>query len=572
MESTDEENRCRATSGNIFFGYQNSTLPLSRSTIGDACEITLDTTEKGSADLRIFRGKDALVELGVSSDSDVRVYAWGQLAHPTHLGRDLIEWIGTNAARRNWSAYKELVGAFVLVLETLRPHRIHFVADALGTRPFFYALNPGGMIFGSDVWHLRGIDPKSVTLSPDAISSWLVYGFNCAETSLFSEYKRLAPATVLTIENGLPQVDAYLERHDPLKTLGTKEAAETVFGMVDTNVRALSRLKSPILIGLSGGYDSRLILGLVTKQRIAECTAVTIESASNESGPAEMVAKALGVTQEKVRVEGSNWDIYDEPFHFSCDGFPITKQASYQVAATRPGRPVMNGFLGDRVVHGHGTTCNGLDESQVTGSLAEALFLNHRQSTFDSYMGRIAGQIRARAMRPMRRAEEVASPTGDVYRWADLYFRQRLYMSNNFNQHLCFSETLLPFLSGQLIEYYTNAHRSSFSRDVYRQIFRDHLPELADIPHSDEVRKARAAEHSVRPASRRTREFALAVLMEMSRPQNASAFSLRHVVPRMLLAFAKPLRVEYLVFDLYRYALLANRLRKHNLEIDWAAF
>jgi hypothetical protein len=187
-------------------------------------------------------------------------------------------------------------------------------------------------------------------------------------------------------------------------------------------------------------------------------------------------------------------------------------------------------------------------------------------------MGKIAGRIRARAMQPMLRAEEAASPTGDVFRWADLYLRQRLYMSNNFNQHLCFSETLLPFLSGNLIEYYTNAHRSSFSRDVYRQIFRDHLPEVADIPHSDEMGKTRAAEQSVRPASRRTREFALAVLMEMRRRQNVSEFSLRHVVPRMLFAFADPLRVEYLVFDLYRYALLANRLRKHNLEIDWAAF
>jgi len=513
-----------------------------------------------------------MVDLGVSRDGDVRVYVWGQLAHPTYSGRDLIEWIGGNAARGNWSAYKELIGAFVLVLETLRPHRIHFVADALGTRPFFYALNAGGTVFGSDVWHLRSVDPNPVTLSPDAISTWLAYGFNCTETSLFNEYKRLAPATVLTIENGLPRVDRYLEKHEHLRNLGTNEAAEAVYSMVDTNVRALSRLKSPMLIGLSGGYDSRFILGLVKKQRIAVCVAVTIENASNESGPAEMVASALGVAQEKISVQGSGWDIYEEPFHFSCDGFPITKQASYQVAATRPGLPVMNGFLGDRVVHGHGTTCNGLDESQVSGSLAEALFLNHRQGTFDSYMGGIAHRVRARAMRPMLRAEEAASGTGDVFRWADLYYRQRLYMSNNFNQHLSFSETLLPFLSGNLIEYYTNAHRSSFSREVYRQIFRNHLPELADIPHSDEVKKTRAAEQGIRPASRRTREFALAVLMEMSRRQNAPGFSLRHVAPRMLLAFAKPLRVEYLVFDLYRYALLADRLREQNLEIDWASF
>jgi hypothetical protein len=570
QETPQEGFRSSAGSAHVFFGYQGFPPTLDPVVVGDASEVTLQPESRNSSYLRVFRGKDAIVDCGVSRESNVRVYVWGRAAHAARSGSDLIEWIGKCAAGEKWQAYKELVGTFVLILETLQTKRIHFVSDALGARPFYYALTPDGVLFGSDAWHLRGIGPRTVSLSPDAISTWLAYGFNSTETSLFSEYKRLAPGAVLTIEIGATRIDGYLENRDHQSILPVNDVAEAVFAMVDGNVRALSGLASQVVIGLSGGYDSRLVLGLVMKQRLLECTAVTVENSAKESVPAEMVARALGVAREKISVDGSIWDVYDEPFHFNFDGFPITKQDSYQVAAARPGVPVMSGFLGDRVVHGLGSTCQGMDEAQCSGELAEALFRRHRYSTFDSYFGQIADRILARAMQPMRQAEEAASKRKDVFRWADLYFRQRLYISTIFHQHLCFSEILLPFLSGGLIEYYLNAHRASFSRDVYRKIFQDHLPELAAIPHSDDVAKTRPAD--ARPASRRTRGFALAVLSAIRKRRFVAGISSRYVVPRLLAAFVIPARVEYLIFDLYRIMLLVERLREHRIEIDWEKF
>ena len=543
---------------------------LDSTLVADACEVTLASPDRDAVGLRVHRGKNALVECGVSHDSGIRVYIWGRAAHPARTGIELIEWIGNCAAAGRWRAYKELVGTFVLILESAQTGKIHFVSDALGVRPFYYALTADGVLFGSDVWHMRGIGPKAVSLSPDAISTWLAYGFNCTETSLFTEYKRLPPGAVLTVQNGSTRTDAYLERQDPQSILPVEDVSEAVYAMVDSNVRALSRLTSRVVIGLSGGYDSRLLLGLVMQQRLLECTAVTVENATKESVPAEMVARALGVAREKVKVDGSIWDIYDEPFHFNFDGFPITKQESYQVASTRPGVPVMSGFLGDRVVHGMGSTCGAVDERECPGDLTKALFSRHQYGTFDSFFARGADRILARAIEPLRKAEQTASRWKDVFRWADLYYRQRLYISNIFQQHLGFSEILLPFLSGGLIEYYLSAHRASFSRDVYQKIFRDHLPELAAIPHSDDVPKARAAD--ARPASRRTRGFALSVLGAIGSSRFVPDISSRYVVPRLLAAITFPARLEYLVIDLYRIMLLVERLGEHGIEIDWDKF
>ena len=570
MESSRESGRRSAGSTHVLFGFQGSPPTLNPEPINGACEVTLKSESKGSHGLRVYRGRDAVVDCGVSRESNVGVYIWGRAAHPIHSGSDLIDWIGNRAAAGNWRAYRELVGTFVLILQSPQTGEIHFVSDALGVRPFYYTLTPDGVLFGSDVWHMRGIGPGRVSVSPDAISTWLAYRFNCTETSLFNEYKRLPPGSVLTIQNGATRTEGYLERRHPPSIVPVEEVTEAVYAMVDSNVRALSRLASRVVIGLSGGYDSRLLLGLVRRQQLLDCTAVTVENATKESVPAELVARALGVAREKVKVDGSIWDIYDEPFHFNFDGFPITKQESYQVAATRPGVPVMSGFLGDRVVHGLGSTSRGMDETQCSGNLVDSLFERHRNSTFDSYFRGITDRILARAKQPLRRAEETASKWGDVFRWADLYYRQRLYISTIFHQHLSFSEILLPFLSGDLIEYYLNVHRASFSRDVYLKIFQDHLPELAAIPHSDDLSSTRAA--SARPASRRTREFALSVLGAIGTRRFVPEISSRYVVPRLLAAFAFPARVEYLVIDLYRVMLLVERLEEHGIEIDWEKF
>ena len=46
------------------------------------------------------------------------------------------------------------------------------------------------------------------------------------------------------------------------------------------------------------------------------------------------------------------WNMYDEPFHFTPGGFPMTKQLSYFAASQRPGVPCLNGFIGDPIVRG----------------------------------------------------------------------------------------------------------------------------------------------------------------------------------------------------------------------------
>ena len=72
-----------------------------------------------------------------------------------------------------------------------------------------------------------------------------------------------------------------------------------------------------------------------------------------------------------------------------------------------------------------------------------------------------------------------------VFSWADFYYRQRCYISNNFLQHLGTTEALTPFYNWDLLSYKMEHNYKSFNRNVYVKIFQRYFPALAKIPYED---------------------------------------------------------------------------------------
>ena len=59
---------------------------------------------------------------------------------------------------------------------------------------------------------------------------------------------------------------------------------------------------------------------------------ITVGYPSEEAEVARKVADVLGVTVEDLSTGDNEWDTFEEPYHFSADGFVIRKHLSYRIA------------------------------------------------------------------------------------------------------------------------------------------------------------------------------------------------------------------------------------------------
>ena len=493
------------------------------------------------------------------------IYIWGQPVHPDCSSQMLPNWLLDSAQSGDWNNLHGMLGTFVCVIEDRIRKRIHYISDILGIRPAYLVDNNGHTVFGDDVWTLHEAGLTSSAVDYNAVASWLMYGYNCASESLFSSCARLSPGTVTTIGNN--------RRHTYLYTRlvpddHTSNVAETIHDIVSRAARLLYSRHPLLVISLSGGFDSRYLLALARQLATAELRVAHVIH-YRESSIAERVAKALDLPLQIIHGGIKDVDLYDEPFHFSADGFPIGKQQTFLSAELNPGLPLINGFLGDSLVRGHHDTCFGLSEDQHKEPLPLVLQRYHATGRLDLYDRRIANNVVARSLVPMEAACEAGADSGSIFNWADLYYRQRRFISNNFLQHLLLSEALVPFYSWELINFKSVNPNKLFGWETYRRIFEMNFPDLASIPHSSQLALNRPRSGRIQH-SRRIRKWAQDLFRIAMGHDNLNLLDKRKVLPR-LAAGVLDQNQEHVVLLVKRLALLEERTRIAGVDLDWRA-
>jgi hypothetical protein len=281
------------------------------------------------------------------------------------------------------------------------------------------------------------------------------------------------------------------------------------------------------------------------------------------------------VSLQTVPVASSVWDLYDDVHHFTADGFPISKFVTYCVAQRYPDAPMVNGFLGDSLLRGSNDKVSGRSEEEWKGDLAGALQGKHFAISLNLFRHSIAKRIVARSRAPMEDA--VQRGAGKVFGWTDLYLRQRCYISNNFLQHLGLSEALLPFYTWSLLSYKMQHDYSVFNRSVYRRIFAERFPSLAEIAHASDIKSTKATQPTKKIA-RCVRRWARDLVTPSWDLSRLDLLAKEVCVPLvMLAAVGVPLLrrrlnpiVEDAMLTVRRLDLLEQRVRRANVQLDWS--
>lgn len=530
--------------------------------------ITLDPASQCATRLEVVSGPGARVLTFNDRRTKCCAYLWGRAAHRRWNSDQLLPRLVDAVIGRRPADLSDLIGTFVALVDDRLNGQVAVVTDALGLQPFFVGSRAGAFAGGSDVWAIGRAGLCGSRLNYDAVSSWLLHGYECGDDTLMQDLHRPAPAAITYYRGASTTPVRY---HRPIGGEARPQRTEIADAIHDNVSQAFDLLTADIPdlnIALSGGFDSRLVAAMSKRKLGDRARATVVKEIDSDAFVAERVAQTLKMPLEVINTDGSRWNIYDEPFGFSPAGFPITKQVSWVVANKRPGVPLISGFLGDSLVRGSADRRDGKLDRETTEDLT-VVQSRHRQAAnnrLDLLDPAFARRCEDRAISVLRRMTDAGTELGKPNLYLSLYLGHRCYLANNFTQHFDISEAVMPFHLWNLVDLRFRNEYDCFTWETYDLLFRRHYPALADIPHnqrSDIPNQAKAV------PSRRVRQWAGGLLGQLANPQCLPIVNRRKTIPRLAGAWLGRRDVQDVSIFLRRLYLLEQRARQGGIEFDW---
>lgn len=495
---------------NQIFGYQifPEDNEMGRIAFGNSQPVSIGSTFNGQyGQLKLFTYPNTHLKTWTSQEKGVCSYVWGIPAHPDITAANIPKWCAKIVGEKQYTRFRELIGPFVVIIDEPRNHRITVITDILGVRPIFFSMPKGRLVLGSKVWPIQKAGLSNGAIDYDAVASWIAYGYNCTGGSLFSDLRRLPPGVAVVFQDKQFSEIPYVEFEPKSQSHSEAQAAEKLHQIVSSSIKTLLAEQPRISIALSGGYDSRYLLMLCRSLKNVSISCAAVDTTQAEGDIACRVTNAVKIPLKRFHVDNSEWDLYDSVYHVMADGFPISKFVTYPIAQHYPQIPMVNGYLGDGLMRGSKDKFLGKYETEWKGDLVDVLQRKHLFNTFKIFRKHIANRILLRSRPPMEEAVKKAAKSGKAFNIADFYYRQRHYIANNFLQHIQISEAVLPFYSWPLLRYKMNHDNRVFDKHIYHRIFRNHFPEVADIPNVVDYPSVKIQRFCARCTKRRARQL-----------------------------------------------------------------
>jgi asparagine synthase (glutamine-hydrolysing) len=256
--------------------------------------------------------RDALLKRGhhfeTSSDTEVIVHLYEE------YGDDFV---------------KHLRGMFAIALWDARRKRGLIARDRLGIKPLFYAEVGGTVLFGSEIKAILASGAVSRDLDHQALDAYFTFTYIPAPLTIYRAVRKLEPGHLLVCEGGRMSKRRYwdLDVSWPDRETDDHEWFERFDGAIDDAVQ--SHLVSDVPVGafLSGGIDSSLVVGLMSRHLDDPVKTFTIGFGGarnpliDERPLAETVATRYGCEFHAYTVEpdfrqiaGDIVNAFDEPF------------------------------------------------------------------------------------------------------------------------------------------------------------------------------------------------------------------------------------------------------------------
>ena len=331
----------------------------------------------------IFLGHTRLAITGVlrghqpvaSESGSVQVVFNGEIYNHRELRRELkghghrIEGDSDSAvlpsAYDEWGAafVERLEGIFALAVWDQRQRRLLLARDRFGVKPLYFAQDPEGLVFGSELKAVAVAREASPEVDPAALGDYLAFGYVPGPRTILRGIEALPPATVLSWEDGRASSRRYWTPDFTGSATGDEREARRRFEQA--LCAAVGRecvTETPVGAFLSGGLDSSAIVALMAEalgHPFATFHVGFDERSFGEQQWAREVSRHFGTVHHEVRCTAADVSrlLPSVAWYLDNPAADVSALAEFMVADLSKGsvKVVLSGDGGDEVLAGYPT-------------------------------------------------------------------------------------------------------------------------------------------------------------------------------------------------------------------------
>ena len=422
-----------------------------------------------------------------------RLCAWiGRV--PQSGGSFNLDAVADPLRRGDYQLLQELGAPFTASVIDASDNRLWLFTDPYSIYPVYYTFQNGVLAYATKLAPLLRSDCFSWTLDPQAILDFFTYEHVTGDRTFALEVKVLAPGTILSIQDGKSSLCCYVRKEIPevKYSPSLQETADLLFERLSDSVAKSVSGCRRVAVPLSGGMDSRALLGLALRQG-ADIRAYTFGMRGcSDIEYAREVAHVCGVPHTVVEIDGSYLREWLDYAVFVTGG--MVSCVHHQILS-----------LGQRLADEADVVLDGMSGDALTGGIliwktlctedvgrASKILFRHRATAWADRADRASlfnpeflGQTDYDPIEPIRRYFR-RRPRERCWRsayWFDLHERQRRFV--RYGPHLLYPLVAVetPFFGGGIPELTSVMPLSQLVQQrAYVAMLSKHLPALAAVP------------------------------------------------------------------------------------------
>jgi asparagine synthase (glutamine-hydrolysing) len=386
---------------------------------------------------------------------------------------------------------------FTVCILNTKSRILKLISDQYGLLPLYYTVQGNALVFCTKLAPLLKSGVVKWRLNSEALMDLFTFEHVTGDHTLADTVHLLSPATILEFQNTNVVTQSYNYEIAPktdYRTISLDNAADMIFKHLSNSVAAAMNNRSRVAITLSGGLDSRAVLGCALKYKPDLQTYTFGQSDSNDIRYAKKLSAICNVKHISVNIDGNylqRWldhGIFVTSGMVNCIHYHILQLADRLAAEADV---VLDGFGGDALTGGHlKSRMIKADSKEIA---VDAIYRQRatgwativaRRRLFEPDFLRTTNYNPKNAIR--NHFEKLINrPIWYGCHLFDLLERQRRFIQFGPHQLRSFLDVRTPIFSVNLVEFLKSLEVPHLiGQRAYRYMHNKHLPELAKVPDS----------------------------------------------------------------------------------------
>lgn len=236
-----------------------------RHSVTSKCDIYINQVyDTGVPDELVWDGKRAIQLHGIVLPYEQTLDEFA--SEPvTYLRRTLIDYKG----RYNEVGKAFRNGSFAGIVLDEDTDELYAFTCFLNTIPLYYCVEDGCLIVSSDYYLIASLIESTLDDLHPGLLEYYIHGLNISDDGVLPGIKHLGPGTCLIHKKSSIKTDLYfcLSKEDPSRSF--TECLDEFSEKWESNIQGWSSSKFRYGLGLTGGFDSRIILAALTNREEA---------------------------------------------------------------------------------------------------------------------------------------------------------------------------------------------------------------------------------------------------------------------------------------------------------------